>query len=245
MHGGDNFEKSMTNVVPFGIGTADMKHPALAQIEGYWDALRGDRITPLRSEVDPRGIDRALENAFILERIAPGTARFRLAGMHLNDLMGMEVRGMPITSFLVRDDRSRLSEALEHVFEEPAKARVMLKSSNPLSSGAEAEILLLPLRSDLGDVSRALGCLVSHGTKGAPPHRFEIASLELQQLMVQEREAQQYRQSGQDTPGRVLQEPQATYHAPRRGTPPQSPAPKGTDSNVQHPHLRLVHTRDD
>ena len=55
---------------------------------------------PRRAEIDPRGIENALEYAFILERIAPGMARIRLAGIHLSDLMGMEVRGMPLTSFI-------------------------------------------------------------------------------------------------------------------------------------------------
>jgi len=35
---------------------------------------------------------------------------------------------------------------------------------------------MLPLRSDLGDVSRALGCLVTHGPLGRTPRRFEIMS---------------------------------------------------------------------
>jgi hypothetical protein len=38
--------------------------------------------------------------------------------------------------------------------------------------------MLLPLRSDLGDVSRALGCLVSHGRIGRPVRRFAIARSE-------------------------------------------------------------------
>ena len=61
---------------------------------------------PLRSEIDPRGLKGALEYCFVLERIAPGLARLRVAGSHLGDLMGMEVRGMPITAFY--DENGRL-----------------------------------------------------------------------------------------------------------------------------------------
>lgn len=152
-----------------------VQHPALSLVEAYWEGLREGRLVPRRAEVDPRGIDQALEYAFILERIAPGMARFRLAGMHLNDLMGMEVRGMPLTSFFVPDARSLISETLEHVFEEPATARLSLAGESGLGKpDLEAELLLLPLKSDLGDISRVLGCLVARGDIGRTPRRFSI-----------------------------------------------------------------------
>lgn len=79
---------------------ADAGFSAMAQIEAYWEALRGSRLMPKRSEIDPRGIETALEYTFVLERIAIGMARLRIEGSHLNNLMGMEVRGMPLTSFI-------------------------------------------------------------------------------------------------------------------------------------------------
>ncbi len=245
MHGESDFGTNMTNVVPFGIGTADMKHPALAQIEAYWEALRGDRLTPLRSEVDPRGIDRALEHAFILERIAPGVARFRLAGMHLNDLMGMEVRGMPVTAFIAPKARDQISDALEHVFEAPARARIRLTGSAPVgASKAEAEMVLLPLRSDLGDISRALGCLVSERITGKPPHRFGIASVDLERLSDSDVEVPEYRQAASDEPAPAMQERQAPFASPH---PAKNDAAKDTagDGPDGARHLRLVHNRDD
>lgn len=35
-------------------------------------------------------------------------------------------------------------------------------------------MLLLPLRSDLGDVTRALGCLIAEGEIGQGPRRFDL-----------------------------------------------------------------------
>ncbi|MEO1238664.1 MAG: PAS domain-containing protein, partial [Pseudomonadota bacterium] len=32
------------------------RHPAIIQVEGYWESLRSDRLVPDRSEVDPRGL---------------------------------------------------------------------------------------------------------------------------------------------------------------------------------------------
>ncbi|MEM8554461.1 MAG: PAS domain-containing protein [Pseudomonadota bacterium] len=162
-----------------------MKHGAISQLEAYWTGLRNGRLVPNRSDVDPRGIAGALEYAFILERIAPGMARFRLAGMHLNDLMGMEVRGMPITSFFVPDARRQISDALEHVFEEPAVARFKLVAERGIGKPQNnAELIILPLKSDLGDVSRALGCLVYEGDIGRTPRRFVVDSLQIEPLLA-------------------------------------------------------------
>lgn len=162
-----------------------MQHSAISQVEAYWHGLRAGRVVPNRSDVDPRGINNALEYAFILERIAPGMARFRLAGMHLNDLMGMEVRGMPITSFFVPDARRQISDALEHVFEEPSIARFKLTAERGIGKPqAEAELIILPLKSDLGDISRALGCLVCQGEIGRAPRRFTVDEMSVEPLIA-------------------------------------------------------------
>ncbi len=43
-----------------------MSYPAIAQVDAYWEALRNGRLMPERAEVDPRGLECALEYAFIL-----------------------------------------------------------------------------------------------------------------------------------------------------------------------------------
>ena len=153
---------------------------AIAQVEAYWHALRGNRQMPKRSEIDPRGIETALESTFIVERIAPGVARLRIAGSALNTLMGMEVRGMPITSFFQPSARRAISDAIEEVFQRPAISTLRLTSQgdseNPMLTG---RMVLLPLKSDLGDVSRVLGCLVAPGEIGTAPRRFEITSQQI------------------------------------------------------------------
>ena len=73
---------------PLGSAAPRPAQRALDLVEAYWTALRGARLVPSRSEVDPRGIEAALDRAFVAERIAPGVARLRLAGAHLADLNG-------------------------------------------------------------------------------------------------------------------------------------------------------------
>lgn len=147
----------------------------IRDMRSYWESLRKGRAIPARSDIEPRSIRRALDYAFILERIAPGAARFRLAGRHLVDVMGMEVRGMPVCALLNTGSRGRLSDVLESVFRAPQIAELTLNA--PASYGRPeltGRLLFMPLRSDLGDVTRALGCLITQGEIGQPPRRFDL-----------------------------------------------------------------------
>lgn len=162
----------VVRLLDHGTASADT---IIRDMRGYWNGIRKGRAVPARSDVDPRAIARMLDFAFILERIAPGAARMRLAGRHLIDLMGMEVRGMPICAFLNAGSRGRFSDVLETVFKAPQIAEVMLHSKSGYARPEMgARMLLLPLRSDFGDVTRALGCLIADGEIGAAPRRFDL-----------------------------------------------------------------------
>lgn len=199
------------------------RHPALVQVEGYWEALKGGRLVPDRAEIDPRGLAGALEHAFIVERIAPGLARFRVAGMHLSDLMGLEVRGMPISATFTPDARADLSRALEAAFTEPARIRMILRGEDGIGRPAlPGEMILLPLRADAGEVSRALGCVVMEGRIGRQPRRLSITGVEHKTLTG-------YADGG------AMGKP--------RPAPEVAPAPRAPDREKAS-FLRLVHSID-
>lgn len=156
----------------------------IRQAEAYWTALRKGTDIPFRSQIDPRGLEQVLEYAFILERVAPGIGRFRLAGQHLCQLAGMEVRGMPLTSFFTTDGREGMAATLEYVFDTPAVAELTLRGERQaLRGGCEARMILLPLKSDLGDCTRILGVLIADGDFGRKPRRFDIADTQLRDLV--------------------------------------------------------------
>jgi len=147
---------------------------ALSQMEGYWQALRDGRIMPDRSDISPRGIESALSIAFILERTGPGVVRFRLAGSELSELMGMDLRTMPITSLFSSDIRPSVSQAFDAVFETPARLSMTITSRGMLGRPAlKGRLLMLPLQSDLGDISRAVGGMAVDGQMGDRPRRFD------------------------------------------------------------------------
>ena len=171
--------------------TKSQRFDGIAAMEAYWQSLRGNRLVPLRSEVDPRGIESALDFAFIVERVTAGVIRFRLAGSQLNEMMGMDVRGMPITSFFGTQSRAQVLEAIEGVFNGPEVVEFQVESPEGAGKPALAgQMILMPLKSDLGDISCAIGCFPTRGAMGRAPRRFELSgSVQRRRLHGDEEEA--------------------------------------------------------
>ncbi|WP_163850173.1 PAS domain-containing protein [Pseudooceanicola aestuarii] len=157
----------------------------LNMLDAYWEALRGEALIPARAEIDPRGIETALPHAFILEQIAPGLARFRIAGSHLIALMGMDLRGMPASALMVPPARDGLAVVLRQVFEGPSKARLTLQGPDSMNGAAlAARMILLPLRDEADACSRVLGCIATAGPIGKAPLRFNVLAHEVTQLVA-------------------------------------------------------------
>lgn len=162
-----------------GLGTKKTPFPTssfptsqiLETIETYWDDLRGSNIAPKRSDIDPRALQGALENAFIVERSGPGAARFRLTGSYLNTLMGMDVRGMQLSSILQMGLRDDFNQHIQSVFEGPKKFTCRLTAHTDaarahLEPHLQVDLLLLPLYDDRRELSRALGVLHTANSAG-------------------------------------------------------------------------------
>ncbi|MEM9581999.1 MAG: PAS domain-containing protein [Pseudomonadota bacterium] len=158
--------------------------PILAQIRSYWEELRAGRLMPLRSEIDPREMSPFLEVCFVLERQEPGDIRFRLAGMGVNDLMGMEVRGMQLRSLIAPEGRAQFSQQIDTLFTEPEIQVYKLMAEAGNSPPLTANMLLLPLKSDDGEADRAIGCLTTDGIVGIPPRRFNVSELQRTSLVT-------------------------------------------------------------
>ncbi|MEJ8560515.1 PAS domain-containing protein [Yoonia sp. GPGPB17] len=149
--------------------------PILQSLEQYWQTLRNAQQLPARTEIAPSKIDRALPYAFILQRVAPGTCRFRVAGQRLHDLLKMDARGMPLTTLFHPDARAQVQQLLEEAFTGPAIVSIPLSSPGsmlrPTLTGA---MLLLPLRDRENKATRMLGALVTDQDGGTRPRRFVI-----------------------------------------------------------------------
>lgn len=172
------------NVIDFTAHRESAEPRPLREVEAYWDLLRDGRLVPDRGEIDPRGFPGALPYSFLLERIAPGLARVRITGRHMSDLMGIDMQGLPLTSLFMPEARPGIIEVLSAVFDEPAVARLRLESEGGIGRRRmEARLLLLPLRDDQGEVTRAIGAIVAEGAIGRTPRRFSILERHCQTLI--------------------------------------------------------------
>ena len=172
------------NVVDITAHRLDNRTDACSKLEAYWQSLCAGRIMPYREEIDPRGLNGVLSQIFLVERIAPGTARFRVAGQDLNDLMGFDLRGMPMSSIVQPGARQRLSDTLRALFDEPARVELTLDGGKTLRHGrVAARLVCLPLRDRTGSVGRAIGCLAAGGATTRTPQRFDIVG-ELRRTLI-------------------------------------------------------------
>lgn len=155
----------------------------IAEVRGYWQALRRGATLPARADIDPRGIRGALEGAFLVERIAPGMGRLRIAGMNFTDLMGMDARGMPLSALFDPLGRARLGAQLEQVFLRPAVLDLHLDCETGIGRPAlQGRMIVLPLASADGRGDCALGCLALAGRIGRTPRRLMIRCSRLEPL---------------------------------------------------------------
>ena len=210
--------------------------PQFAQMRGYWEALREDGALPARAAIDPRGIAGLLECSLLLERIAPGIARIRLAGMALCDLMGMELRGMPLSALILPEARIDMAGTLERVFAGPAIADIGLEAERgALRPRLSARLLLLPVTGRSGLPDRALGCLVTTGSAGRSPRRFTLTGTRITPVEVAARPSTA---AAARPVAPVAQHGLAEAVAAWKG--PQSPSPTRAGKGATRAYLRLV-----
>ncbi len=150
--------------------------PARHAVERHWQAIRGADGVPAREAIDPSQMLEALDRLILVERIAPRQARIRIAGRRVNDLLGMDLRGMPLSSIIAPPSRDWLGECLAALFDGPARIDLGLAGPRgPLRPRLAAELVLLPLRDRDGVVSRALCYADLPERTGTAPLRMEIA----------------------------------------------------------------------
>ena len=148
---------------------------ALHELESYWASLPRSRGVPMRKDVDPVAMSGLLEDSFILERVAPGVARIRVAGRNIGRLIGVEPRGLPLTAAFLPQARAAMGQHLEAAFTSPALVELALEAPRAVGQPRlDGRILLLPLRDDHGRVSRLLGVLVMSGIRGLGGRRFVV-----------------------------------------------------------------------
>ena len=164
----------------FGVGSSSRSvipgQEMLANLEDYWRRLRQSEKLPARIDIAPDEIDAALPYCFILQHVATGTARFRVAGQQVCDLIKMDARGMPISALFAPAAHNDLRKMIEMTVQGPAIVGIPLVSeAKGQAASADGQMLLLPLRDQQGQATRILGAVVARPEFGRRPRRFLIA----------------------------------------------------------------------
>jgi len=136
-----------------------LKHKTSQTLFAYWDKVRGNRATPRRFEIDPGKIAGILPSTFILERLDPDTYRFRLAGTHVCDMFGAELRGTNFLSGWSHSDRTSLMRHLAALTKQGAIETIHMEAAPVARASTPFEAILLPLRHTGESIDRVLGAL--------------------------------------------------------------------------------------
>ena len=123
-----------------------MKHAVTLELYSYWNDLRGDRLTPDRSDLDPLAIRKILADVFVLEVDPHGEIRFRIAGARTSALIVNDLKGSRFKDLWLPQSHAALDEMLFSVMSESRPAVAGVKAAPPGRPYLDLEMLLLPLR---------------------------------------------------------------------------------------------------
>ena len=186
-----------------------LDHPDLQVLEDHWQSLRGPTSVPQRKHLNPAKIEAVLPATFILQRVATGTARFRMAGRSINDLLRMDARGMPFSTLFKAEAQDDIRHLMETAFQSPAIVGLPLASAGGLlRPELDAAVLLLPMVDNAGLPTRLLGALVTSGGADQKPRRFTIS----------EHQRKRIEPLGSDTPATLA----LVHHAARQAKRPDA-----------------------
>lgn len=146
-------------------------HRALA---GHWidlQAAAGGAI-PCVTAIDPLSLGRHLPDICILNHDGGNVFRFRLAGGHVNDFYGCDVRGKLLTDLLVSPTRERLIGMAHAILRPPTAILHGMSGMLPQWNYSVAlQRLSLPLTDAIGHVRHIISATVYSRHDADPSHQ--------------------------------------------------------------------------
>ena len=127
----------------------------------YWNAKKGSRRAPARSDIDPLDFAKILPCILMYDVLRdPLDFRMRLYGTHLVNVSGHEFTGKMLNEIFPDDVEFKFRKELTNICEtfEPSLACYDGKWLN--KDYVSYERLMLPLSEDDEDVNILLGCVI-------------------------------------------------------------------------------------
>jgi hypothetical protein len=147
-----------------------MRQPSSRDLFAYWDALRGTRPAPDRSEIDPGAIRASLPDVFLLGFDPARRYPFRLAGMSVCALFGRELRDTAFTALWAPAAEPAMAKLVQCVIDDCIGAVTAITGENETGQTLDLELLLLPLICRDGERARVIGAL----SASTPPYWLGI-----------------------------------------------------------------------
>lgn len=165
----------MSDMTRFNRPETQTDYPLIAQVCAHWASLRSRTALPARAALDPAELADALPHVFLAEFVTPRVARIRLCGHQIEDVLGMDLRGMPLTALFGPDAREDIMSALE-IVGHGARATLALQAERGFGQPEmSAQLALMPLCDANGRITHVLGVLERQGRIGRRPRRFATA----------------------------------------------------------------------
>lgn len=135
-----------------------MRHKTSKKIFTYWNNLRGQRIAPERTEIEPSDIRDILGDTFILEvDHLYRTISFRLAGTKLCSSYGRELKNVGYLGLWDETDNLKIFDAVKQVYKHAKPTVIAHLAETENKQFLEYETLLLPLANSTSETVRILG----------------------------------------------------------------------------------------
>lgn len=110
-----------------------MRHRSIRAVFNYWNALRGNRPAPSRTEIDPRRIASELGDVFMLDGAA-GDYCFRLAGSRIVASLGQPLTGKRFDTIWLDAARAPAQQALESPIVEGEPILIGIRAYEPVAT---------------------------------------------------------------------------------------------------------------
>jgi len=136
-----------------------MKHAASRELYAYWEAKRGKRPAPERSEIEPGAIRGVLSDAFILALDGKAGHPVRLAGTRVCALFGRELKEESFLNLWTALNRPVMEGLIGLLTDECTGTVAGVAAHNDDGESIDLELLLLPLGIHRPSFARAIGVL--------------------------------------------------------------------------------------
>lgn len=163
-----------------------INHPSLRRFLEHWLEIRGDRLVPLRSQLDPVVIGPDLKFVWLYDYLpAEDSYRCRLAGEHIQDTHKRRLADLLIDEIYAPDVAAFVKGYWDTVRDKPAVIYGTAKRDAD-QSALQSERLMLPLCDLEGEVRQIFGMSIYDFDKEVDDHIHRIDDHDLKVFDVRD-----------------------------------------------------------